>query len=55
MEEETFDEILNGLVRVYQKKKGYRFSIDSLLLAHFVSLKSAQNLWISAAAAALFC
>lgn len=39
MEEETFDEILNGLVRVYQKKKGYRFSIDSLLLAHFVSLK----------------
>ncbi|MDI6742538.1 MAG: methyltransferase [Smithella sp.] len=39
MDEETLDEILNGLVRVYQKKKGYRFSIDSILLAHFVSLK----------------
>ncbi len=39
MEEETLDEILNGLVRVYQKKKGYRFSIDSILLAHFASLK----------------
>lgn len=39
MDEETRDEILNGLVRVYQKKKGYRFSIDSILLAHFVSLK----------------
>ena len=39
MEEETLDEILNGGLRVYQKKKGYRFSIDSILLAHFVSLK----------------
>jgi tRNA1Val (adenine37-N6)-methyltransferase len=39
MDEETLDEILNGLVRVYQKKKGYRFSIDSILLSHFVSLK----------------
>jgi len=39
MEEETLDEILNGGLRVYQRKKGYRFSIDSILLAHFVSLK----------------
>lgn len=39
MEEETLDEILNGLVRVYQKKRGYRFSLDSILLSHFVSLK----------------
>lgn len=39
MEEETLDEILNGLVRVFQKKKGYRFSLDSILLAHFVYLK----------------
>jgi len=39
MEEETLDEILNGGLRVFQKKKGYRFSIDSILLAHFVSLK----------------
>jgi tRNA1Val (adenine37-N6)-methyltransferase len=40
MNEETLDEILNGLVRVFQKKRGYRFSIDALLLAHFVSLHS---------------
>jgi len=40
MHEETLDEILNGLVRVFQKKRGYRFSIDAILLAHFVSLKS---------------
>lgn len=39
MEEETLDEILDGHLRVFQKKKGYRFSIDSILLAHFVSLK----------------
>lgn len=39
MEEETLDEILNGGIRVFQKKKGYRFSLDSILLAHFVSLK----------------
>lgn len=39
MKEETLDEILNGRLRVFQKKKGYRFSLDSILLAHFVSLK----------------
>jgi tRNA1Val (adenine37-N6)-methyltransferase len=39
MEEETLDEILNGGLRVFQKKKGYRFSLDSILLAHFVSMK----------------
>jgi tRNA1Val (adenine37-N6)-methyltransferase len=39
MEEETLDEILDGHLRVFQKKKGYRFSLDSILLAHFVSLK----------------
>jgi tRNA1Val (adenine37-N6)-methyltransferase len=39
MEEETLDEILNGLVRVFQKKKGYRFSLDSILLSHFATMK----------------
>lgn len=39
MNEETLDEILNGLVRVFQRKRGYRFSIDAILLAHFVSLQ----------------
>jgi tRNA1Val (adenine37-N6)-methyltransferase len=40
MDEETLDEILDGLLRVFQKKRGYRFSVDSLLLTHFVLLKS---------------
>lgn len=40
MEEETLDTIFNKKLRVYQTKRGYRFSLDSLLLAHFVSLKS---------------
>jgi tRNA1Val (adenine37-N6)-methyltransferase len=39
MEEETLDTILDGRLRVFQKKKGYRFSLDSILLAHFVFLK----------------
>jgi tRNA1Val (adenine37-N6)-methyltransferase len=39
MEEETVDKILDGRLRVFQNKKGYRFSLDSILLAHFVSLK----------------
>jgi tRNA1Val (adenine37-N6)-methyltransferase len=39
MDEETLDEILNGRLRVFQKKRGYRFSLDAVLLAHFVSLK----------------
>jgi tRNA1Val (adenine37-N6)-methyltransferase len=40
MEEETLDEILNGGLRVFQAKRGYRFSLDSILLTHFVSFKS---------------
>lgn len=40
MEEETLDEILNGRLIIFQTKRGYRFSLDSILLAHFVSLKS---------------
>ena len=39
MEEETLDTILDGHLWVFQKKKGYRFSLDSILLTHFVSLK----------------
>lgn len=40
MEEETLDELLNGRLRVFQKKRGYRFSVDAVLLSHFVSLKA---------------
>jgi tRNA1Val (adenine37-N6)-methyltransferase len=40
MNEETLDEFFAGRLRVFQKKRGYRFSVDAILLAHFVSLKS---------------
>src|SRR5450759_5282099 len=39
MEEETADLILNGSLRIFQKKRGYRFSLDSILLSHFVFSK----------------
>ncbi len=40
MDEETVDEILDGSLKIRQSKRGYRFNLDSLILAHFVSLKS---------------
>ena len=39
MNEETVDEILEGGLTVCQSKRGYRFNLDSLILAHFVTLK----------------
>ena len=37
--DETMDYLFQGFLKVLQKEKGYRFSVDSLLLAHFVTLK----------------
>jgi tRNA1Val (adenine37-N6)-methyltransferase len=42
--DETVDEILGGRLRIIQKRRGYRFSIDSLLLAHFVRLRQGDDL-----------
>jgi len=33
--EETFDTLFEGRLKIRQKKEGYRFSIDALLLSHF--------------------
>lgn len=33
---ETLDTLFEGRLKILQKKRGYRFSIDALLLAHFV-------------------
>lgn len=35
-EEETLDDLLKGKLKIIQNKKGYRFSIDAILLANFV-------------------
>lgn len=40
MGEETVDEILEGSLKIHQSKRGYRFNLDSIILAHFVDLKS---------------
>ena len=40
MDEETVDEILEGGLKIFQSKRGYRFNLDSLILANFVSIKS---------------
>ena len=32
---ETVDDIIGGRIRIIQKKIGYRFSLDAVLLAHF--------------------
>ncbi len=39
-EETTLDEILNSGLRIFQAKKGYRFSLDAILLSHFASFKA---------------
>jgi tRNA1Val (adenine37-N6)-methyltransferase len=36
----TIDDFLNGRLQVKQKKTGYRFSIDAILLAHHVQPKA---------------
>lgn len=36
-EEETLDSLFEGRLKILQKKNGYRFSIDALLLAHFAA------------------
>jgi len=40
IDEETVDEILDGSLKIRQSKRGYRFNLDSLILAHFVFLKA---------------
>ena len=40
---ETCDAILGGKIRVIQPREGYRFSIDSILLARFVSARGCDH------------
>lgn len=42
--EETVDGILADRLRIIQRKRGYRFSLDALLLAHFADLRSGDDL-----------
>jgi tRNA1Val (adenine37-N6)-methyltransferase len=40
---ETCDAILGGIVRIIQPRKGYRFSVDSILLARFVQIRKGDR------------
>jgi tRNA1Val (adenine37-N6)-methyltransferase len=40
---ETFDTLFGGKIRVAQEKDGYRFSLDAILLAAFVRLRSGER------------
>ena len=43
-EDEKLDELFNGRLKIIQKKEGYRFSVDALLLAHFSSHLPAHSI-----------
>jgi tRNA1Val (adenine37-N6)-methyltransferase len=42
--DETLDILCNDRIRLVQKKKGYRLSIDPLLLANFIKIKKHETL-----------
>ncbi len=41
--DETLDALFGGGLRLYQKKQGYRFSIDSILVADFATIRSGNK------------
>jgi tRNA1Val (adenine37-N6)-methyltransferase len=43
-EDETLDILCNDTLKIIQKKDGYRFSIDAILLSCFVTLKKRETL-----------
>jgi len=42
--DETMDIFLDGKLRIIQKKKGYRFSIDSIILSEFIRIKPNEKI-----------
>lgn len=41
--DETLDSFMNGRLKIIQKKEGYRFSVDTVLLSQFVKLKKKEK------------
>ena len=41
--EETLDSILGGALRLYQPRRGYRFSVEAVLLARFTAARPAAR------------
>lgn len=42
-QDETLDDLILGNFSLYQARAGYRFSLDAVLLAHFVNLKKVKK------------
>ena len=43
-DDEELDQLFDGRLKIVQKKEGYRFSIDAILLAYFASLIDAPSI-----------
>jgi tRNA1Val (adenine37-N6)-methyltransferase len=43
-DDESLESLFGGRLRILQKKKGYRYTIDSVLLAHFVEPKKGERI-----------
>jgi len=43
-EDETLESLFGGRLKILQKKKGYRYTIDSVLLAHFVEPNKGERI-----------
>jgi tRNA1Val (adenine37-N6)-methyltransferase len=41
--DETLDTFFNGCLQILQKKKGYRFSIDAVLLSQFIKIRKNEK------------
>jgi len=41
--DESMDEFMDGRLKVIQSKKGYRFSVDAILLSEFVSIREGDR------------
>jgi len=44
MSDDSLDTLIDGKLRLYQSRTGYRFSLDALLLAHFVAIKQRERI-----------
>jgi tRNA1Val (adenine37-N6)-methyltransferase len=42
--DETLDTLFDGRLKIIQKKSGYRFSVDSILLSHFVDVRGRNRI-----------
>lgn len=44
-DDESIDALLKGKLRIIQKKRGYRFSLDAVLLAHFAVIRPGETVY----------